>query len=189
MNPASDDATSKSGFPPILGTAPRVLVLGTLPSRLSLEKRQYYGHPRNGFWPIMQALVGARGSYAERCATLVHHGIAVWDVLAQSVRPGSMDADIDIDSAYPNPLDDFIQATGSLLLVCFNGKTAEGLFDRLVGRDTVRGTVRFEALPSTSPAYAAMSLEEKTRRWGRALSAAIPAVAERLPQNDRGEKR
>ena len=189
MNRGSDDATSKCGFPPLLGTAPRVLVLGTLPSRLSLEKQQYYGHPRNGFWPIMQVLIGARGSYAERCATLVNYGIAVWDVLAQSVRPGSMDADIDIDSAHPNPLGEFIQATDSLLLVCFNGKTAEGLFDRLIGRDTIQRSVRFAALPSTSPAYAAMSLDEKTRRWGRALAAAIPAVAERLPRNDGGEKR
>jgi len=180
MNRAGNDATSKNGFPPILGTAPRVLVLGTLPSRLSLEKQQYYGHPRNGFWPIMQDLVGARGSYADRCATLVRHGIAVWDVLAQSVRPGSMDADIDVDSADPNPLGELIQATDSLVLVCFNGKAAEGLFDRLVGRDNVRASVRFVGLPSTSPAYAAMSLEEKTRRWGFALAAAVPAVADRL---------
>ena len=41
------------GFPPILGPDPRVLVLGTLPSRKSLEKQEYYGHPQNAFWKIM----------------------------------------------------------------------------------------------------------------------------------------
>lgn len=188
MGDHGDEATAKSGFPPILGSSPRVLVLGTLPSRLSLEKRQYYGHPGNGFWKIMQALVGADGDYVERCDALVAQGIAVWDVLAQSVRPGSMDADIDIRSATPNSLSELIDTSDSLRLVCFNGRKAAELFDRLVGRDGVRASVRFVSLPSTSPAYAAMSLDEKTRRWGVELAAAVPAVARRLSQIDTADR-
>ena len=182
MSKQGDEATAKSGFPPILGRSPRVLILGTLPSRRSLEKQQYYGHPRNGFWKIMQALVGADGDYAERCDVLVEQGIAVWDVLARSVRPGSMDADIDIGTATPNPLAELIDTSDSLRLVGFNGRKAAELFDRLVGRDGVRASVRFVSLPSTSPAHAAMSLEEKIRRWGMELAPALPAVARHLPQ-------
>lgn len=158
-----------SGFEPILGAAPRVLVLGTLPSVKSLEKRQYYGHPQNGFWKIMAVLVDATGNYDNRRAAVMRARIAIWDVLGASVRPGSMDADIDIGTAMPNPLVELVAEQTSIRKICFNGQKARQLFDRLVGSSALREGVALETLPSTSPAYAAMPLEEKTRRWHRAL--------------------
>jgi TDG/mug DNA glycosylase family protein len=85
------------GFAPILGDRARVLILGSLPSVASLEKNQYYGHPQNVFWRIMGELFGAGPDmpYAQRTRILVNARVAVWDVLRSSVRPGSMDADID----------------------------------------------------------------------------------------------
>lgn len=162
------------GFPPILGPDPRVLVLGTLPSRKSLEKQEYYGHPQNAFWKIMASLFDASGPYADRTRVLEDVGIAVWDVLARSVRPGSMDAAIDLSTAKPNPLPALIAANDSLELVCFNGQKARQLFDRLVGVDAVSRDIELCTLPSTSPAYAAMPLDEKAARWRDALSRAIP---------------
>ncbi len=170
------------GFPPILGRAPRVLVLGTLPSRKSLEKQQYYGHPQNAFWKIMAALVGASGAYTERCSVLAEHGIAVWDVLARSVRPGSMDADIDLATAVANPLADLVATNDSLGLVCFNGRKARQLFDRLVGVDAFDRPLEFVTLPSTSPAFAAMSLDEKISRWREALSRGVPILSKSTTQ-------
>ena len=164
------------GFPPILGSEPRVLVLGTLPSRKSLEKQEYYGHPQNAFWKIMAALFGASGAYAERTRALEQAGIAVWDVLEQSVRPGSMDADIDLATARANPLSQLVAANDSLVLVCFNGQKARQLFDRLVGADAFNREVELLTLPSTSPAFAAMSLADKTARWQAALSRALPTL-------------
>ena len=166
--PSQTDASS-NGFPPILGEAPRALVLGTLPSRASIARLEYYGHPRNAFWPIMAELFGATGSYEQRCATLERAGIAVWDVLAESVRPGSMDADIDSRSARPNPIADLVNAHDSLGLVCFNGRKARQLFDRFVGAREMVRSIAFANLPSTSPAYAAMSLGDKTSAWRAAL--------------------
>ncbi len=165
-----------AGFPPILGREPRVLVLGTLPSRKSLEKQEYYGHPQNAFWKIMDALVGASGAYAERCRALEETGIAVWDVLAQSVRPGSMDADIDLATASANPLAELLAANDSLVLVCFNGRKARALFDRLVGMEALSRELELLTLPSTSPAYAAMSLDDKIAHWHSALSRAVPTI-------------
>lgn len=170
----SEDRTP--GFPPILGAKPQVLVLGSLPSQKSLEKQEYYAHPRNAFWRIMSALVGASGSYAERCGTLEAAGIALWDVLARSVRPGSMDADIDLATAMANPLAELVAANDSLVLVCFNGRKARQLFDRLVGVDTFSWDIELITLPSTSPAHAAMSLDVKTSHWREALSRAVPTL-------------
>lgn len=167
----STDITS--GFAPILGKDPRVLVLGTLPSQMSLKKHQYYGHPQNGFWKIMRVLVDAEGSYTDRSAAVIKAGIAIWDVLKASHRPGSMDADIDMSSAEANPLVELVNDETSIELICFNGQKSRQLFDRLVDTNNIRQGVRLESLPSTSPAYASMSLAEKTRRWAAALATAI----------------
>ncbi len=169
--------SSAEGFPPILGTEPRVLVLGSLPSRKSLDKRQYYGHPQNAFWKIMRTLLGAEGSYEERSAAVAAAGVAVWDVLARAERPGSMDADIDLGSAVANPLGPFLDRETSITLVAFNGRAAESMFRRFV-----TGTLRpldFVRLPSTSPAYASLTLAQKTERWRAGLAPALSTLARR----------
>ena len=166
--------SSAEGFAPILGSEPRVLILGSLPSRKSLDKQQYYGHPQNAFWKIMRALFGAEGRYDERSATVAAAGVAVWDVLARAVRPGSMDADIDIGSAIANPLGPLLERETSIVLVAFNGRAAESMFRRFV-----HGPFRpleFVRLPSTSPAYASLTLAEKIGRWRAGLAPALPAL-------------
>ena len=90
---------SSTGFPPVARHDARILILGSLPGQRSLQAAQYYAHPQNAFWRIMQELTGAEGPYQKRCDALVGYGIALWDVLAESVRPGSMDVDIQLESA------------------------------------------------------------------------------------------
>jgi TDG/mug DNA glycosylase family protein len=157
------------GFPPIAGTDARVLVLGSLPSRKSLETNQYYGHPQNAFWRIMGELFGAgrEQPYEERIAILVTNRVAVWDVLKASVRPGSMDADIDLGAAVPNDFAAFLNQHPALELVCFNGKTAEKMFERLVAPviENRSNRLQYMAMPSTSPAFASMSFEQKLDQW------------------------
>ena len=170
----SNADSSAEGFPPILGSTPRVLILGSLPSRKSLEKQQYYGHPQNAFWKIMRVLLGAEGSYLERSAAIANAGVAVWDVLARAERPGSMDADIDIASAVANPLGPLLERETSIALVAFNGRAAESMFRRFVS-----GPFRpldFVRLPSTSPAYASLTLAEKTEQWRSGLAPALPEL-------------
>jgi hypoxanthine-DNA glycosylase len=126
----------------------------------------------------MAELFGATGDYADRCAVLRESGVAVWDVLAQSVRPGSLDANIDSRTARPNEIADLVNANDSLGLVCFNGRKARQLFDRFVGVDAIADRVAFSDLPSTSPAFAAMPLIEKTRAWRTALEAVLPGMTD-----------
>ncbi len=162
-------STRATGFAPIAGKNARILILGTLPSRRSLEIGEYYGHPRNAFWPIMRELFDVRGSYAARCEALAGYRIAVWDVLRSSVRPGSLDAHIRLDSAKANDFDCFLRCHPDLELICFNGRTAEKLFRKFVGVIPAGGDLDFEVLPSTSPAHASLRFEEKLARWRGAL--------------------
>ena len=158
-----------TGFPPIVGAGASVLVLGSLPSQKSIQASEYYAHPQNAFWRIMGRLFGAgpKDSYQQRTASLVSNGIAVWDVLASSVRPGSMDSDIDISTARPNDYASFFEANTAIELVCFNGQKAAAMFEDLVLAEhaELRSNRQFETLPSSSPAYASMPFEEKLAKW------------------------
>lgn len=141
-----------------------------MPSIESLKQQQYYGHPRNRFWPLIAALFNgdAQAPYAQRVEHLLAQNIALWDVLARCVRPGSADAAIRSDSEEPNPIDGLLRQYPSITLVCFNGATAQTCFQRhFAGLSDVE-TAR---LPSTSPANAAWSLNDLIRAWAPLRSA------------------
>lgn len=153
------------GFPPIARGDARVLVLGSLPSKASIRAREYYAHPRNAFWKIMRVIAGASGDYASRCRALEECGIAVWDVLKSSMRPGSLDADIDMESAVPNDFEGFFSCHGQVRLVCFNGRKAQDMFRRFVRPELSQQHLGYALLPSTSPAHAALTLAGKVDAW------------------------
>jgi len=165
--------TLSAGFPPIVNADATVLVLGSLPSRKSIEASEYYAHPKNAFWRVMGELFGAGPDvpYAKRTELLKTNNIAVWDVLAQSVRPGSMDSDIDTTTAKPNDFSSFLEKYSEIGLVCFNGQKAAKMFEGMVlsGDCDLQTDLRYETLPSTSPAFASMSFEEKLRKWSIVL--------------------
>jgi hypoxanthine-DNA glycosylase len=161
--------TRAEGFPPIARADARVLILGSLPGQRSIDEQQYYAHPQNAFWSIMCELFGVDGDYEARCARLVDRGIALWDVLHSSVRPGSMDADIRMDGAAANDFGNFFQRHPEIGLIVFNGRKAEQLFSRFVAADVAAG-IRRTGLPSTSPAYASLPYSGKLAAWREALT-------------------
>lgn len=166
------------GFPPIARADARVLVLGSLPGRRSLETGQYYAHPRNAFWPIMQSLASASGSYEQRCERLMDAGIAVWDVLHAAMRSGSLDAKISLKTAQANDFKSFLSQHMSIECIGFNGRKAEALFRQQVGPWLGVEIQRACLLPSTSPAHAALSVGEKARIWRSMLGPSLNATSE-----------
>lgn len=160
-------------FPPIADAHARILILGSLPGQVSLQRQQYYAHPHNVFWKIMGRLFGAGPvlPYEERMQHLVQNGIALWDVCAAAQRPGSLDAAIVHASVVPNDFASFIESHPDIGLICFNGAKAADLYRRLVlpGLPATLRAIRTETLPSTSPAHAAMPFEEKLARWAAVL--------------------
>lgn len=156
------------GFAPIIGEAPRVLVLGTMPSQQSLAKQQYYGHPQNRFWWIISELIGFDAElYQDKVTQAKARGLAIWDVCGSCHRPGSLDSAIAPDSVQANPLKQLIASYPSLQCIAFNGQAAYKLFQKHISREPLLPEL---VLPSTSPAYAAMKPEQKLEQW-RALVA------------------
>jgi hypoxanthine-DNA glycosylase len=151
------------GFPPVVNNNADLLILGSFPSVQSLATHQYYGNPRNAFWPITAALFGfdASAPYETRLAALQSAGIAVWDVLHGCRRAGSSDAKFEMKSLVANDFGQLFATYPSITRVYFNGRAAERLFGRLVD---VGGAIEYEQLPSTSPARA-MPASQKLQAW------------------------
>jgi hypoxanthine-DNA glycosylase len=162
-----------TGFPPIARADARILILGSLPGQRSLQEARYYAHRQNTFWRIMAELTGASGDYEHRCQALLEHGIALWDVLRASVRPGSLDADIRLKTAQANDFKELFETHASIVNVYFNGQKAAQLYRRLVTAGKPDTTRKYRTLPSTSPAHAAMSYQDKLAQWRAALASAI----------------
>ncbi len=165
-----------SGFPPLARADARLLILGSMPSRESLARQQYYAHPRNAFWPILSGLLGIDAvDYAERSRQVMARGIAIWDVLHDCVRPGSLDAAIDMRSAVVNDFPTFFRAHPGIRRVFFNGAAAETLYRRRVlpKLPAAAAGLPLLRLPSTSPAHAALSREEKAGAWRPILEDAL----------------
>ena len=156
----------KAGFPPVVDASTRVLILGSLPGEASLAVQQYYGNPRNAFWRLMEGVLDtplAPLTYEDRLAALLAHGVGLWDVIAEAERPGSLDAAIKDPAA--NDLVKLIEALPALRAMAFNGGTAAKLGGRLIGDH-----IPTIALPSSSPAHAARSFEQKAEAWGELAS-------------------
>lgn len=141
------------GLPPIIDARAGVLILGSFPSAQSLALGQYYGNPRNAFWPIAGELFGfdAEAPYEDRVAALQSAGVALWDVLQACRRAGSADSAIEPKSLVVNDFGGLFDRYSGIERVYFNGATAARLYGRLV-EPTER--VEYRRLPSTSPAHA-----------------------------------
>jgi double-stranded uracil-DNA glycosylase len=167
-------ANSVAGLPLIAAPSARVLVLGSAPSVLSLQKQQYYGNPQNAFWRLMAELLGrpAGEDYAARTRMLLGARIALWDVLASAERPGSLDASIVATTAVVNDFEAFFAGHPQVRAVFFNGRTARSFWDRRVmGSHEVPEGLALTTLPSTSPANAALTLAEKIAAWRQVMVA------------------
>ena len=153
------------GFPPIIDRRTETLILGSFPSTASLAAGQYYAHPRNQFWRLLGALLGeplAELDYGERAARVLAHRFGIWDVLDACRRPGSLDADI--RDARPNDFAALRRLAPRLRCVLFNGGTAGRFAAQFAAAGFATGV-----LPSSSPAHAGRSYEQKLALWRAAL--------------------
>ena len=151
-----------SGLAPLVSANTRVLVLGSFPGARSLQAQQYYGHPQNHFWRILEAIWpdSPRGifvaSYEIRSAWLLERGLGVWDVYASCERSGSLDSAI--RNAVPNNI--AALQLPQLAAIAHNGGES---FKH--ARHTQTLGVPVYKLPSTSPANASWSFERKLAAW------------------------
>lgn len=140
-----------------------------MPGIKSLEAQQYYAHPRNLFWHFMAELFDFDfpAGYAQCIEQLLKRKIAVWDVLQHCQRPGSLDSDIHNDSIITNDFESFYHHHIHIHHVFFNGKKAEQVYRQKVLPhlpDNMQ-QIKIVALPSTSPANASITKQQKYQQW------------------------
>ena len=161
-------------FPPLHGGSPQILILGTFPSPLSRERGEYYCNPRNQFWRLLFGVFDIpfdRPDYAQKKTVLLANGVALWDVISECEPEGALDSGIR-NPVYNTGLPDFITARG-IHKVLFNGNNAYEFYRRNIG------AIERRVLPSSSPANARMSFEEKLRLWRDAISY-VDEILERI---------
>jgi hypoxanthine-DNA glycosylase len=155
--------TRKASFAPVVAPGTRVLILGSLPGERSLAAGRYYAHPRNRFWYLVGQVIGLdleALAYDARLAALLEAGIGLWDTVATARREGSLDAAI--REAEATPLAEVVARLPGLRAVAFNGAMAAR-----IGMPQLTGTgLALVALPSSSPANAAIPLARKEKLWG-----------------------
>jgi TDG/mug DNA glycosylase family protein len=155
-------------FAPISRFDSRLLVLGSMPGKASVRADQYYAHPQNIFWKIMEEFFTiSRGApYATRTARLLDHGVAIWDVLQSCTRESSLDSDIVEASIVPNDFAGFLERHGEIDTVCFNGVKAATSFEKhVLPTLAVTRNIAYHRLPSTSPANASIRYATKLESW------------------------
>jgi len=152
-----------SGLPPVIAPNTRILILGSFPGAASLAAQQYYAHPRNALWPILSALTGeplADLPYADRLPRLLAHGFGLWDVLGACEREGSLDSAIRKPAA--NDFQRLRELCPALETVGFNGQTSGKFAPQFAAQG-----YRTVLLPSSSPALAALTFQQKLAAWRR----------------------
>jgi hypoxanthine-DNA glycosylase len=172
--PAADPSPVKLSFPPVVAPRTRLLILGSLPGEASLRRGEYYAHPRNQFWRLMEGVIGAplAGSpYPDRLAALLGAGVGLWDVVRSARRVGSLDAAIRDHTA--NELGALIATLPALAAVAFNGATASAIGRRRLGPETGFAQV---TLPSSSPTHAGVPFGRKAEQWARLRAFVEPAA-------------
>jgi hypoxanthine-DNA glycosylase len=163
--------TLKRSMAPAGSTDARLLILGSLPGEASLRAQRYYAHPQNQFWRLLGFAIGedlAAMAYEQRLERLEARCIALWDVVGEARREGSLDGAI--REATTNQLSDFVVSHPRLSAVAFNGQTAARL-GRVALSD--RGKLQLIDLPSSSPAYT-KALALKAERWSVLGALACP---------------
>jgi hypoxanthine-DNA glycosylase len=149
-------------FPYFIDSNTEILILGTIPGVMSLEKKEYYAHPRNHFWKIFYTIFDALPipeNFMKKVELLQSNKIGLWDVLENCERKGSLD--IHIKNHKENDFMTLFEKFPNISKIIFNGKQSHAFFIKKYGQ--IEG-ITYSVMPSTSPANT-MSFENKLKIW------------------------
>lgn len=144
-------------FSPIIDDNTRILFLGSFSSIASFEQSFYYAHSRNAFWPIIESIFQVTlPDNKAKIAFCLAHKIGLWDVIGSCKRENSSDSNL--KEVVPNDFKKLLQTHPNITAIGFTGKKAFDLFQKYFKELDVELVL----LPSTSPAHASMTRDEKT---------------------------
>ncbi len=165
------DKVSFHPFEPIIFPASETLILGSFPSLKSFEDGFYYAHPRNQFWRLLSSIYEMPTDTIESKISLLRFAkIALWDSVSSCERRNS--ADTNLKNTKPNDIARLLTEYPSIKKLFFTGKTAETLYKKYFSNLSIETKL----LPSPSPAYAAMSFDDKLKIWRNFLDTKVPAL-------------
>ncbi len=139
---------------PLIDENSRILVLGSMLSPKSAERRFYYAHPQNRFWRVLAALFDSDG----RARLALSHGVALWDVIESCDIVGASDSTI--KNVEFNDIDTLLTRYPNVKKIYTTGGTANKLlmkYNKVVNNPVIAAAV---SLPSTSPQNCKTSLQE-----------------------------
>ncbi|GAB4275185.1 MAG: DNA-deoxyinosine glycosylase [Candidatus Rifleibacteriota bacterium] len=158
----------KRSFPPIIRSDARILVLGSMPGEESLRKRQYYAHKQNKFWRFLcdAADLPFDIDYDEKIREMQKRRVALWDVLKQCERRGSLDSNIVKNSEEANDIAELLQDFKGITRIVFNGQKSFSAFKKHILKENSH-LLEYDLviLPSTSPANASIKLDVQRESW------------------------
>ena len=151
-----------SSFLPIINSESKILILGSIPGIKSLEMQQYYAHPQNKFWKIIFELFNEKFTtdYDERIKILEKYHVALWDVIDNCERKGSLDSEIRNEEA--NKIGELLHNYPNIKAIFCNGQKSYKNLQKILPKDFHLPII---VLPSTSPANASKKYEEKLFSW------------------------
>ena len=120
--------------------------------------------PVTKFWKILYALFNLESNpdYEERVSFIKSKKLAVWDVIENCYREGSLDSKIKEEKV--NDFPGLYNTYPNLEVVLFNGGKAYETYKKWIGFGMIP-KLTFVKLTSSSPANT-KKYEEKLREWG-----------------------
>ena len=106
-----------------------------MPGVASLERQEYYTHPRNHFWKIIYTLLNnlpIAENFQQKIALLQEHNIGLWDVLENCERKGSLD--VHIKNHKENDFEMLLESFSGIIKIVFNGKESHKYFFKKFGQ-------------------------------------------------------
>lgn len=154
-------------FAPVADGHTKILVVGTMPGEASLKAGQYYAYKYNHFWPLISVLFNGGNpfnSYQQKLLILLKNSVGLWDSLKYCRRKGSLDKDIKAE--IPNNFALLFKKYPSIKRIVFNGQAAQRFYK---SHNPALPDYEYILMPSTSPANASKSFQEKLSLWRQAL--------------------
>lgn len=158
---ASQRTLEEHPFEPVMDEHSKMIILGSIPSVVSVQRGYYYAHPTNRFYPVLSQLFGrdfVSPPWSKKRQMLLDQGIALYDAWMAGTLQGSSDASI--EGAKVVSLETLLQGRCIRHIYC-NGSASY----RAVIQAYPSFSIPITLLPSTSAANASWSLERLVEAW------------------------
>ena len=142
----------------------KILIIGTMPGKISLQKQEYYGNNQNAFWKIISVIFNNGNnfiSYKDKLRCLKENHIGLWDSLKYCIRDGSLDSNI--KNEFPNDFKNMLKKYIKIKYLLFNGNKSYYFFRKY--NLEILNNYKYLILPSTSPTNAKIDFNTKLKKW------------------------